>query len=87
MTKALIFLANLCDRQSALMMSGRGDRCIVNLESFGVDAAIAHVGMAQFAGRSFKVTIEELPKDLTKLDNETSKEPKKRTTKLGRRGT
>lgn len=67
------------------MMSGRGDRCLVELEAFGVEASIALVGMAQFAGRTFKVTIEEIPEKLTNLDDETEKRTEKRVTKVGRR--
>lgn len=60
MSDRLEFVANLCDRQSALMLSGKGDRCLVELEAFGLNAILAHVGMAKFAGRGFRVIIEEL---------------------------
>jgi hypothetical protein len=66
------------------MLSGRGDRCLVELEAFQLDATMAHVGMAAFAGRSFRVTIEEI-EDLTKLDNETSKGAERKITRVGRR--
>lgn len=66
------------------MLSGKGDRCLIEIEAFGVNAALAHIGMAAFAGRGFKITIEELPKNLTKLDNETSKRSEKRITKMDR---
>lgn len=60
MSDRLEFIANLCDRQSALMLSGKGDRCLVELEAFGLNATLAHVGMAKFAGRGFRVIIEEI---------------------------
>jgi hypothetical protein len=51
-TEPLQFIANLADRQHSLMMSGRGERCLIELETFGLDAAVALVGMAQFTGGS-----------------------------------
>lgn len=69
----LEFIANLCDRQSALMLSGRGDRCLIELEAFDIHAALAHVGMAKFAGKQFKVTIEEIQPDDRKLQSNSRK--------------
>lgn len=84
--EALTFIANLCDRQSALMLSGSGERCLIELEAFGVNAAIALVGMAKFTRRGFKITIEELPKNWTELDNEVKSSSKGTRIKVGRGG-
>jgi len=59
----LTFQAQLCQRQSALMLSGQGDRCLIELEAFGVDALLAHVGMAKFAKKTFVVEVREITDD------------------------
>lgn len=82
--ESLTFIANLCDRQSALMLSGSGDRCLIELEAFGVNATIALVGMAKFTRRGFRITIEELPKNWTELDNEVKSGSKGTRIKVGR---
>ncbi len=89
MADRLQFIANLTQRQSSLMLSGQGDRCLIELEAFQVNAALALVGMVNFTGRSFLVTIEELPKNETLLDDEEKIDPgtKKTVIRVGRRRT
>lgn len=77
------FIANLCNRQSALMLSGDGQRCLVELEAFGVNAAEA-LRMAIFAGKDVEVTVTEA-KRLTELDDETGKGSTRETIRVGRR--
>lgn len=60
-TKPLQFIANIANRQAAIMTDGEGNRCLITLETFQIWAAVAHVGMMQFSGRQFLVTIQELP--------------------------
>jgi len=55
------FVANLCNRQSAIMLSGDGARCLVELEAFGVNAAEA-LRMALFAGKEIEITARLVPK-------------------------
>jgi hypothetical protein len=59
------FIANLCNRQSALMLSGDGQRCLVELEAFGVNAAEA-LRMAIFAGKEIEVTVRLVEDDRPK---------------------
>lgn len=77
------FIANLCNRQSALMLSGDGQRCLVELEAFGVNASQA-LRMAIFAGMDVQVTVTKLTKTLTELDVETGKKAERRNSKVGR---
>jgi hypothetical protein len=94
MDDKLQFIANLTDRQHSLMLNGKGDRVLIELEAFGfTNAAVALVGMAKFTGRSFLVTIQEVPEDLTTLDkfddgtNQTNEGAKRTAITVGRRRT
>ena len=56
-------VAQLADRQSGLMMSGRGDRLLVELELFDLQAAVGLVGFAALAGKPFVVTVRALTEE------------------------
>lgn len=84
MSDEVRFIANLCNRQSALMLSGDGQRCLVELEAFGVNAAEA-LRMAIFAGMEVEVVVTKVQRSLTELDDETRKEPTRETIRVGRR--
>lgn len=88
----LQFVANLADRQSALILSGRGERLLVELEAFHLNAAIALVGLAQYTGVEFLVTVQPVPKGWTNLDNDkahkkTNEIAEGASYRVGRRGT
>lgn len=53
-------VVNLTNRQHSLMLSGSGDRLLIELEAFGYYALYGLVGFAKFTGRQFLVTVEEI---------------------------
>lgn len=83
--ETLRFTANLANRQTSLMMSGDGQRLLIELEVFNLDAAIALVGMTKFAGKQFQVQVSQANANLTELDDETSKGTERKITRVGRR--